>query len=214
MSLQPVTLLKMLNLFDTETSEVNLFGPCEAVLIDKDLKEFSKLPSIFVDGGIRHKTNSFKSFALIGDKDSGGGEFDIKFSKDKDFSDLKGVLDLLPKNIKKINLFGFLGGDLDHQLMVFGDFHHWLNTSDKRELNFWQGQGFNSFGRSMGKWEFNLGCRDFSIINLEETTFQVSGAIKYPVREFRSFSLLNSNLLHNEANGAFQVSSDRPFFIL
>ncbi|MFI5391452.1 MAG: hypothetical protein ACHQYQ_08830, partial [Bacteriovoracales bacterium] len=65
----------------------------------------------------------------VGDGDSSNFPMDFNLPEEKDYSDLKFALDLIPPNVEKINLWGFLGGRRDHEIINFGEVNNWLLKS-------------------------------------------------------------------------------------
>ena len=60
-------------------------------------------------------------FLSVGDGDSAGSTCDISFTPDKTIATLK-VSSCFLSNVTKITSFGLIGGRLDHQLAVIGNF--------------------------------------------------------------------------------------------
>ena len=113
---------KRVQTFIGTNKEVIVLGPLE---LSKDdfakLRKFKETPTFGLDGGLCHQTEQLH-FLSIGDGDSAKTTCDISFNTSKDYSDLEGLIRLLPPSVEKITCFGLSGGRPDHQLAVIGNF--------------------------------------------------------------------------------------------
>jgi thiamine pyrophosphokinase len=186
--------------------EAVLLGP----LATSFPEEWSHLPIIGVDGGACLAEPARFDFTL-GDGDSliHKVELDQHFSPQKSQSDLALALSILPLGPWRLQLLGFGGGRLDHQMMNLGELSHWLARSggsltlalspEERLLGFAPG-------------EFQLEIRGlFSLFSPHECRFSIAGDCHYPL-EPSVVTPLSSQLLSNFGEGIVTISSSEPFF--
>lgn len=190
-----------------------------AVLVGPLLnEEESKLispsaPILFVDGGLDVGTTfgltANRSSFTVGDGDSASLEMDSPLPSKKDFSDLGFALSLIPKNIKKIELWGFLGGRKDHELINFGEVHgHLYKKTTPTQAQFSQEVIF----LSAGNWSLeHQGI--FSLMALAHPRTTLTRALEYPVESLTEVQPLISKFLSNSAQGKFELSCDGPVFL-
>ncbi|RLA62383.1 MAG: hypothetical protein DRQ88_05535 [Epsilonproteobacteria bacterium] len=171
-------------------------------------------PHIFVDRGIifqkdfhQKKQSGYWDFS-VGDGDSSPLELDLTLNPEKNFSDLSFALSLLPKNLKKLNLLGFLGGRRDHELINLGEVHHSLLNNTLEAIVSLDGKILAKNG--------NLGVNidgTFSLIVFNETEIKLRGELKYPLLEFTTIRPLSSHGLSNIGSGLINIESKGPYFI-
>lgn len=164
-------------------------------------------PLIFVDGGCAFRGDH--SGISVGDGDSYSGSLDYVLPKEKNFSDLAFVLGAIPKNIKFVRLFGFLGERRDHELLNFGEAHRFLNASEsRREIIF----DNSIIGFSAGQWTFSAEGT-FSVVSLSETRIRLRGSCRYQIPELGEMGALSSLGLSNVGWGEIQLQCESPIFI-
>jgi len=195
----------------SNSEELILIGPCSFTL-PKD--KYSDSPLLIVDGGINHDLNCFSSNLRLslGDNDSNLSkkELDIAFPIEKNQSDLKLALDLISKSkIKKIRLYGFLGGRKDHEMINLGELLNFADLSQGLErIDLEEEISIIPPGESHFDDE---GC--FSVATLEKAKLQITGNCKYQLLETTTISPLSSHGLSNIAKGKFLITNDRPVLV-
>ncbi len=189
--------------------EVTLIGP----LLKKHPKKIGH-PFIFVDRGANYKKSLFSSakpgFSAfsVGDGDSSREKMDILLPSKKDFSDLKYALDLLPENVIKVNLWGFLGGRRDHEIINFGEVNNWLLKSKRETLFSFEDKVFATVG------DFKKNIKgNFSLIVFGKTRVKIIGNCEYKLIQPKEITPLSSLGLSNFGKGEIKITSKRPFFI-
>lgn len=186
-----------------------LVGP----LCEPDKKILHAEPVVFVDKG-SHFQNSLEIGFKIGDGDSSAVEMDQLLSQDKDVSDLGFVLRTFKHRYETLNLFGFLGGHRDHELMNFGEVHRYLrNLTWACTVKFYAQSSPKVLALASGKFEFSH-HGVFSTFGFEEMDLKLSGACRYPILQGQSFLELSSHGLSNVASGRIEIECSRPLFIL
>ncbi|MGE4130940.1 MAG: hypothetical protein AB7F86_04845 [Bdellovibrionales bacterium] len=170
-------------------------------------------PVVFVDGGTRWRpAQAGQPTVSVGDGDSGDQPLDFKLNPDKDFSDLAFVLGELPKSVRQLNLYGFLGGRRDHEVAGFGEIHRFLLTRKEEAMaRFFDLSGVKVLA-AIGPTEANIQGR-FSLMVMETSEVRLAGACQYkldPPRILRPFS---SHGLSNEGTGKVRIASEKPYFL-
>lgn len=127
----------------------------------------------------------------------------------KDYSDLAYVLAGLPQHFKSLNLYGFLGGRRDHELLNIGEAcaylkHQLLNASVRFD------DKLHCFGK--GEWQVEIN-QTFSLMCLQPAKVQLIGECKYPIKEQTELSPLSSLGLSNEGIGVIQLRCDGPILL-
>ena len=190
--------------------EVTLVGP----LLTK-LPEKLNQPFLYVDRGT-HFRESLRKLAIkgyydisVGDGDSSILPLDINLPKDKDYSDLKFALDLLPNNIKRVNLWGFLGGRRDHELLNFGAIHNCLLKSLPDTLFSFED---TVFGKNKGILKIEV-KGTFSLVLFQKTEVKIEGKCQYKLPNFREILPLSSHGLSNVGDGEVIIEARAPFFL-
>jgi thiamine pyrophosphokinase len=187
-----------------------LVGP---LLTENEIENLPDAPLILVDGGTREalklgldrERRCFK----VGDGDSGGIELDEALPPEKDYSDLSYALNLLPKEVKKIFLIGFLGGRKDHELINFGEVHQFLVNKPSPCV-----AKFSSEIHLLSEGEWQLSHDGIvSLMVLEKASVSLVGKIKYPLESPTELFPLSSRGLSNEASGDFSINSNGPVMI-
>jgi thiamine pyrophosphokinase len=194
----------------TTVNEVTLVGP----MLHSPPKKFDH-PFIYVDRG-SHFRETFRESAKkgysdisVGDGDSSEGSLDINLPADKDYSDLKFALDLLPKNIKRVNLWGFLGGRRDHEIINFGEVQNSLLKSLPNALFSFEEL---VFGKNKGPLKININGI-FSLLVFQPTEVKIEGECQYKLPKFREILPLSSHGLSNQGNGEVIIEATAPFFV-
>jgi thiamine pyrophosphokinase len=188
------------------TEELNFIGPIDPALHLCN----GQLKSYLIDRGAEFERH-FPLHLRVGDGDSTNHPMDIKFPADKDFSDLKGALQLIQGNSSlKIHFYGFLGGRKDHELINIGEIFHFLKVKTQTQCLLYDQKGVSLVGLTAGTWELS-GTGLVSFLTLVPTHLEISGSVKYPFAN--SVNTLTSIPLSNYANGEFKVSFDQPTYI-
>jgi thiamine pyrophosphokinase len=186
---------------------VCLVGPCKNHL---SLGQFSKNQLIYIDGGAKHSKNVKDDF-IIGDNDSfkqSDLDFNVLFSSQKDFSDLKGALEILSEKQKYIYLSGFSGGRLDHFMCVFGECFEHLNRFKNSII--YLNNSITILPQGTHTLELNA---EFSLICFDSNIISLSGNILYPCEGITVYPA-SSRLLSNEANGKFSLTCSAPIALI
>jgi len=186
---------------------VCLIGPCKK---DIELDHFSEDQLIFVDGGAQH-AKKMKSPIIVGDNDSFQNKdipFYKEFNPEKDFSDLKGALNLLTKDQKHIYLCGFSGGRLDHYLSVIGECFDHLKKNFHSKIYL----GKNIEFYPSGDHQIELDGR-FSLMSFYPIKITIKGDVKYKCHELEVFPG-SSSLLSNASHGVFRLECDQPVALI
>lgn len=191
----------------SRSSQVVLVGP----LLEAAFQPTG--PTVYVDGGTLFRNHAFENgnfpIVSVGDGDSGTARLDKVLEKEKDYSDLAFVLRHLPDSIRHVELMGFLGGRRDHELINYGEVHHFLRLKknfttvrfDTRVLAFCGGA-------------FNLEIHgSFSVVTFELATVFISGACKYSLKAPERLDVVSSYGLSNEGFGVVTFESIQPCFI-
>ena len=193
----------------SNSPEVTLIGP----LYTKGPEGFDH-PHVFVDRGIIFKDefaeraqDNYWDFS-VGDGDSSPLELDLTLNPDKDFSDLSFALSLLPKGLKKLNLWGFLGGRRDHEMINLGEVHHALLNRFPGAVVYFE----DKILAKNGALEVNI-KGTFSLVVLENTEVKMEGNLEYPLPDFTSLKPLSSHGLSNVGRGLIKIDSKGPYFI-
>lgn len=170
-------------------------------------------PTILIDGGHQFKTSLGSHETIsIGDGDSSSPEnMDILLPEKKDISDLGFTLESLPLGIHFLELCGFFGHRLDHQLANFGCVHNWL-SQQSAVVSFDEGR--SGFAQSGGADHTMNHNGLFSVFSLLPNKIQISGEVEFPLITPTVIQPLSSHGLSNKASGSFQVHSELPIFIL
>lgn len=172
-------------------------------------------PFIYVDRGshfkaaIRKSSKKGYSDITVGDGDSSEGPLDINLPADKDYSDLKFALDLLPKNIKKVNLWGFLGGRRDHEIINFGEVQNSLLKSLPDTLFSFEDM---VLGKNKGPLKININGV-FSLVVFQPTEVKMEGKCQYKLPKFKEVLPISSHGLSNLGSGEVIIEAKAPFFI-
>lgn len=193
------------------TGQVVLIGPLASELPPSLLLQQTAV--LGVDGGC-HKGESRLYHYFVGDGDSGVGasdfEFDQKYSSSKDGSDLKLALELVPKEVKKIHLWGFWGGRMDHHLFNLGEINIFLSSHQGHVL--WYGDKDHKLeGYAAGVQELTVEGK-FSILSVNKAILTITGDCLFPMTTPTECLPLSSLTLSNHGTGRVKVKSDQPFF--
>jgi thiamine pyrophosphokinase len=183
------------------SNEIALIGP----LHNGDI--ITETAKIFVDGGSQFRNNN--EGVSVGDNDSSVIPLDIVLNTKKDFSDLGYTLEHITENFEFINLYGFLGGRRDHELINYAEVGRFLESRSVETIVCFENK-VKAF--SSGKWEFKLEGT-FSLFAFKPCNIKIIGACEYQIPELSPFSELSSFGLSNEASGAVTITSDGPIFI-
>ncbi len=190
--------------------EVTLIGP----LLVKPPEKFNQ-PFIYVDRGT-HFRESFRKLGVkgycdisVGDGDSSVLPLDINLPKDKDYSDLKFALDLLPSSIKRVNLWGFLGGRRDHEILNLGEINNCLVKSFPDTLFSFEDK---VIGKNKGILKINI-KGTFSLVLFQKAEVKIEGKCQYKLPNFKEFLPLSSHGLSNFGDGEVIIEAKAPFFL-
>jgi thiamine pyrophosphokinase len=188
-----------------------LVGP---MLTKEESKLISDGPLLLVDGGLekasKHGILIGKSYFSVGDGDSSKLEMDELLDTDKDYSDLAYGLNFLPEKIKSIELFGFLGGRIDHQFINFGEIHKYLSKKDIQiSANF----SHEVLVLTKGTWNILPKNETFSLMAFDHPSIKVTGKVAYEVPKETQMGPFSSQFLSNKALGLFQVTCTGPVFL-
>ncbi len=184
-----------------------LIGP----LLDNDQTYEFDEKVIFVDGGINFKNNiKVKDFDSIGDQDSTTSSLNTVLDKNKDRSDLYHAFALakLDDRPRELDLYGFIGGRLDHQLFNIGEAYQVLKQLEKiQRINFYLKEKKYLSVLQIGENKiFHEG--QFSLSSIDECSIELTGNIKYTGT--RNLIPLSSQGLSNISYGEFKITSDQP----
>ncbi len=197
-----------------KSSEISLVGP----LFSQEHLTLST-PIIFIDGGLhfRKKIDQNENFynISIGDGDSleefqeAKDQIDLIYGKDKNETDFKLALSLIPEHINKIFFYGLTGGRLDHQLAILGELHHFLKGRgtitecylDNHVLASNKEITFEKYGT-------------FSVMSLEENVIQLTGECLYKMEKEEKLRPFSGRGISNQANGQVTIKGNLPFFII
>lgn len=190
-------------------TEVTLVGPFAA------LPPASAALAIYIDRGSRVQLQN-PSHVSVGDGDSGTPlhtgdptELDCLLPAEKDLSDLAYALAVIPQQVSKVILQGFLGGRRDHELIGFGEVHHFLRRRANLTECHFEDQ-ISAF--SSGEWAVAV-SGTFSVVAFEETNLTLTGACKYQLPDLTTVSTISSQGLSNEGHGEIRITTNKPVFI-
>ena len=164
-------------------------------------------PVIFVDGGSIRRENNIG--LALGDGDSFDGHLDHKLEIDKDYSDLAFALSLLGDEFDRIELFGFLGGRRDHELLNLGEVFHFL-SGRARPVAAYFDHTIDAFSR--GRWEIDV-HGTFSLVAFGDAIVTLSGDCKYAIPKDTPFNPVSSFGLSNEGYGRISLETSSPLFL-
>lgn len=184
-----------------EATEIHLVGPMPLQAPIDDLPE----PVIFVDGGLRWRRQPIG--LSVGDGDSAEITPDLLLSREKDFSDLAFVLSHIPTRFQSLMLHGFSGGRRDHELLVWGEIHHWLKDRSARVAI--DNQVFAISKSALPLHHHGT----FSLICFEPSAVRMTGDIQYALEDEITLAPLRSKGLSNMASGSFRVECTQPVFV-
>ena len=199
---------KRVQTFIGTSKEIVILGPLELSEADIDeIKKLSNIPTIGLDGGIGHRTDQ-SHFLSVGDGDSAGSTCDINFTPDKNYSDLEGLIMLLPSNVTKITSFGLIGGRLDHQLAVIGNFLKLAKTQNTQiEI-----RGTNLINiLPAGSETLNIHGQ-FTVMAATDCSVTISGDCRYKGDEI-PFEAFSARGLSNIGSGVVQTICTEPLAI-
>lgn len=169
-------------------------------------------PTIYIDAGAHFRTFSVTdNFAevSVGDGDSAETELDEKLPEEKDYSDLAFALRHLPKSIDHVDLLGFLGGSRDHELINFGEVHHFLKDSPR-----FRSARFDDLVVAFagGKLSMEIHGR-FSVVVFQPASLQITGSCSYPLNDPTPMPEVSSMGLGNMGFGTVFVECTAPCFL-
>jgi len=186
--------------FINSSEKVFLLGPIKdnTEMIDDFFFTHSKCPLIYIDGGL---VNYSRAGLSIGDGDSASQECDVIFNQDKSFTDLEGALSLLPKGIKELHCAGFIGGRLDHQLVVFQNF---MSFSHQRNC-YIKHHGNNQIEvLPAGEHEVLINS-NFSVLSAQKQVISITGECDYQVENVE-ISPFSGRGLSNIGHGLIRIT--------
>ncbi len=169
-------------------------------------------PTVYVDGGVRFRDHSPPDGVptiSVGDGDSAGVPLDHTLSTEKSFSDLAFVLGSLPAHVQHVELFGFLGGRKDHELLNYGEAHQFLSTATSlRSVRF--DDVIVAFAGGPLTLELN---GEFSVVVFEQSVITMTGACKYPFSNPTILKPASSLGLSNVGFGLVTFDCLKPCFV-
>ncbi len=166
-----------------------------------------------VDGGLKYAP---KADFWVGDGDSNPAlplpEHFLKLSPEKDISDFRAALDLLPE-AESILLWGFLGGRRDHELAILGECHGYLKSNPGCQIKIYnKGVLAGVFlPTGVGRIEYT---GSFSLFSLESAKVTLRGDVLYSLSSPINLAPLSSHGISNKAQGMIMTESDKPLLIL
>lgn len=202
----------MNTLIPAELNEIVLVGPMGPDIIHP----LSDLPQIAIDGG---EPFAQTPFLWIGDGDSLKKKpktyQTIELNPKKDMSDLAHAYTLLKSHpLKKLHLWGFLGGRRDHELFNLGEGSLFLKDRIQTQIHYYKEKSIPVMSLyTKGEWHFDF-KGEFSLGVMNEAHLTLLGEIAYPISESYLIRPFSSFGLSNEAQGKFLIQADGPFFII
>jgi thiamine pyrophosphokinase len=193
-----------------DNKEWTLVGP-----LGPNLPTFlAQLPVVGVDGGAHFAP---KLDLWVGDDDSTTEKINCAYAfnhpSQKDDSDLALALSLLGQgNARKLHLWGFSGGRLDHELFNLGECLHFLENCQEGQIYIYDDSGKIKFHLvSAGEWRI-IHHGIFSIGTLKETFIELTGSCEYQMKPARNLVPLSSLGLSNKAQGEIILKTPGPAF--
>jgi len=169
-------------------------------------------PTIFVDGGCDYRADSVESNVAtvsVGDGDSAVKPMEVELPRKKNYSDLAWVLRNLPSTIRHVELVGFRGGRLDHELANFGEAHAFL-----RDRKIFTTVRFEEsvVGFAGGALKVPI-SGEFSLMVMEKAEVTMTGACQYPLEKPTVVEPCSSVGLSNVGSGAVLIACNKPAFL-
>lgn len=166
-----------------------------------------------VDGGIQHTK---KADFWVGDGDSSPSLtlplHRHHLSREKDFSDFKAALDLIPQ-AKTIYLWGFLGGRRDHELAVFGECADFLKHHLQCRIYLYEEGKLVGMALPPGSGDIQY-TGGFSLFVMEKARVRLVGDVLYQLPQPSLLSPFSSHGLSNRASGSLRYESEAPLFFI
>lgn len=166
-------------------------------------------PALYVDGGSRWREKGPDVQISLGDGDSSSGIMDLSFPEEKDASDLRLALDVLPTGSLKIWLWGFLGGEKAHELINIGMLTDFMDGRANSLALFDQ----HLLIVSAGSWKIPING-GFSLISMQPNHVTLNGPCRFPLKTETHLAAFSSLGLSNEANGTISVTCRRPLLVV
>ena len=165
---------KTIQSFIGESKDLCLIGPLKtpSQYLEVYFSSNKNTPIICVDGGKNYVTGEHLS---IGDGDSSNSSCHLNFDLNKDFTDLEGLLSYIDQPIKNIHAFGFIGGRLDHQLVVIQNFFA-ISERLKCMIKLYQNESIAIYPEGEHLVQIN-GL--FSLISYKPTEISLEGDCRY-----------------------------------
>ena len=186
----------------SQMDSVLLIGP-----MNFDYSEVKSDWVIFVDGGSKHHSHLKPDGFFVGDGDSSTEKMHLKLPENKDVSDLGYVLQNLPKTLKEVQLWGFLGGRIDHQLAVFGELNKVILLGNLKKICVENKMSLFP----AGSHEFET-HQSFSLMTFKEQKILIEGKADYCGDNlFTPFSSLG---ISNKGSGVVKISSSAPVLVI
>ena len=183
-------------------SQLELVGPMSGG------EKYQSNAPIFIDGGARWRRASTHGFA-VGDGDSSPTPLDLLLPADKDYSDLRFVLQAIPANVCKVRLLGFEGGRKDHELINLGECYAFLAERKQPTQMIFDSPSIMLTG---GTWTLeNLST--FSLVAFEPCQPRLQGKCRYHLDGQRTLGAFSSLALSNESTGPVFLKCDKPLLI-
>lgn len=200
----PDILIKFLN----ATHEVFIMGPMpvKTKFLDEFFSQHPDCPIIYIDSGSK---NYHRPGLSIGDGDSSKKKCDIAFSSEKNYTDLEGALRILPPSIKIIHGAGFVGGRLDHQLVVIQDFLN--HVREHKSKIFHYGDDILHF-LPEGSHQMELNSL-FSILSDKKQTISIQGNCRFQVKNLTLLPF-SGHGISNEGMGALEIINSKAIALM
>lgn len=191
-----------LGLFDRFKNEtiIALYGPMDTSF------DFNG-PTIYIDGGVKHKNINHSPILSVGDGDSSLSDMDIKLNTEKEISDLEFVLQYLPLELECLHSYGFMGGEKDQEIHNLFAFYKLMNSRDSlRSINL---DSHRYFPKGAHEIEVH---GEFSLLTFEDTVMKVSGDVKYRCND-TCVTPFSSRALGNQGFGKVSIQCNNPILL-
>ena len=186
----------------SQMNSVFLIGP-----MNFDYSEVKSDWVVFVDGGSKHHPHLKSEGIFVGDGDSSTEEMHLKLPENKDVSDLGFVLQSLPNTVKEVQLWGFSGGRIDHQLAVFGELNKVILRGNLKRICV--ENKMSLFPAGTHEFETH---QSFSLMTFKEQKILIEGEAEYcGDHQFSAFSSLG---ISNKGSGVVKISSSAPVLVI
>ncbi|MFT6071464.1 MAG: thiamine pyrophosphokinase [Bacteriovoracaceae bacterium] len=168
---------------------------------------------LLVDGGLdlatEYSLDANRSCFSVGDGDSSKGPLDEILPIIKDYSDLAYALSILPEEVETVELYGFLGGRLDHELCNFGEVFHYLKDKKNQTKVI---IGPEVMALSSGTWKLSK-QGSFSLISFEDAEVKLTGDAVFELGQWTKIKAFSSHGLSNEGSGIIELHLRSPILL-